>query len=58
MPFKEGFLNNPGTIVNGNVYVLQSISIEESREDSMSAVEESERSLLVFDGHSWKELVM
>lgn len=53
MPSKEGFLNNPGTIVEGNVYVLQNISIEDG-EESLAGIEEGERALLVFDGKTWK----
>jgi hypothetical protein len=54
LPNKEGFLNNPGTIIDGNIYVLQNVCAEESEDESLAGIEEGERALLVFDGKVWR----
>jgi hypothetical protein len=56
--YKEGFLNSPGIIVDGALYVIQNICMEEgeNNEDSEGAILESERSLLCFDGSKWSEI--
>ncbi len=54
LPHKEGFLNNPGTIIDGNIYALQNVCADEGEDESLAGIEEGERALLVFDGKAWK----
>lgn len=51
LPIAEGFLNNPGAIVGGELYALQNMEAE-GEEDIL----ESERVLLKFDGALWEQV--
>ena len=38
LPFKEGFLNNPGIVVDGRIYTIQNICIEEEDESQSGII--------------------
>ena len=55
LPFKEGFLNSPGVVVGGQLFVLQNIlADQEDEEEEAASILEGERTLLSFDGANWE----